>query len=77
MDSDGDEFEDYDYSGDDHWDGLDPHWATDTQGDDSLHQCRVEFAQEMERRLDLRRQTWTWFDIKWSEDPRYYDAVED
>ncbi|KAF4900681.1 hypothetical protein CGCVW01_v013412 [Colletotrichum viniferum] len=77
MDSDGDEFEDYDYSGDDHWYGLDPHWATDTQGDDSLHQYRVEFAQEMERRLDLRRQTWTWFDIKWSEDPRYYDAVED
>ncbi|KAI8311110.1 hypothetical protein K4K61_012683 [Colletotrichum sp. SAR11_59] len=76
MDSDGDEFEDYDYTGDDHWDGFHPHWATDTQGDDSLHQYRVEFAQEMERRLGLRRQTWNWFDIKWSEDPRYYDAVE-
>ncbi|KAI8217362.1 hypothetical protein K4K53_009223 [Colletotrichum sp. SAR 10_77] len=45
--------------------------------DDGQYDPREEFAREMERRIDLRRQTWTWFDIDWSKDRGYYDPVDD
>ncbi|KAH0426724.1 hypothetical protein CcaCcLH18_10154 [Colletotrichum camelliae] len=45
--------------------------------DDDIYNARVEFAEEFESRMALRRETWTWFDIDWSKDSGYYDPVED
>ncbi|EQB54888.1 hypothetical protein CGLO_05229 [Colletotrichum gloeosporioides Cg-14] len=69
MDSDDGELEGYDYYDYDPWDA--------DLIEDMLYHDRVDFAQEMESRLDLLGQTWTWFDIDWSEDRLYDDGVED
>ncbi|KAK2754911.1 hypothetical protein CKAH01_05925 [Colletotrichum kahawae] len=44
--------------------------------DDDTYNATVELGQELERRLNYMRKTWTWFDIDWSKESGYRDPVE-